>query len=206
MYSLYLNRSYLIIPFLVFIAIFSKAQVSDSLLIKGDKGSMEISTTDTIIASSNLGVDLRTPRTAMLRSVMLPGLGQFYNKQYWKIPVVYGALGALFLAAQSNSRNYREFRDAYVLEVQGLPNKYSGANIASLKQYRDDYRKNMELSYIVMVGIYGLNVLDAFVSAHLKSFDINEDIGMTIKPKFENIDLGYSNIPSAGISINIMLH
>ncbi len=206
MYSLYLNRSYLMIPFLVFIAIFSKAQVSDSLLIKGDKGSMEISTTDTIIASSNLGVDLRTPRTAMLRSVMLPGLGQFYNKQYWKIPVVYGALGALFLAAQSNSRNYREFRDAYVLEVQGLPNKYSGANIASLKQYRDDYRKNMELSYIVMVGIYGLNVLDAFVSAHLKSFDINEDIGMTIKPKFENIDLGYSNIPSAGISINIMLH
>ncbi|MBK8746938.1 MAG: hypothetical protein IPM04_03500 [Saprospiraceae bacterium] len=206
MYSFFLYKSYIIILFLVCISILGKAQISDSLLIKGDRGTKEISTTDTIIASSNLGVDLRTPRTAMLRSVMLPGLGQFYNKQYWKIPVVYGALGALFLAAQSNSRNYREFRDAYLLEVQGLPNKYSGANIASLKQYRDDYRKNMELSYIAMVGIYGLNVLDAFVSAHLKSFDISEDIGMIIKPKFENIDLGYSNIPSAGISINIMLH
>ncbi|MBK9397356.1 MAG: hypothetical protein IPN55_09035 [Saprospiraceae bacterium] len=153
MYSFFLYKSYIIILFLVCISILGKAQISDSLLIKGDRGTK-----------------------------------------------------ALFLAAQSNSRNYREFRDAYVLEVQGLPNKYSGANIASLKQYRDDYRKNMELSYIAMVGIYGLNVLDAFVSAHLKSFDISEDIGMIIKPKFENIDLGYSNIPSAGISINIMLH
>jgi hypothetical protein len=71
MYSFFLYKSYIIILFLVCISILGKAQISDSLLIKGDRGTKEISTTDTIIASSNLGVDLRTPRTAMLRSVML---------------------------------------------------------------------------------------------------------------------------------------
>ncbi len=200
---------YLIVNFiLACINLSVKAQVQDSIIVTtGTDSTVVAATSDTIQEVVYKGVDLKTPRTAMMRSVMLPGLGQFYNKSYWKIPVVYAALGGVTYLAMFNQGQYHRFKKAYRQDVDKEIHEFSGKlERASIKYYRDKYQKDMELSYIGLVGIYALNILDAFVDAHLKSFDISEDISLGIKPSFQTIKLGYSTSPSAGVSLFLSLH
>ena len=180
-------------------------QVSDSLFLSSENDTASVITVKDSIQYSK-AVDLKTPRKAMLKSVMLPGLGQAYNRQYWKIPIVYGGFAALIYAIDFNTSQYHRFKKVYQQKIDKLPGEFPNSTPEYIRNRRDNFRKNMELSYIALVGIYGINVLDAFVSAHLKSFDINEDIGLKIKPKMEMIDLGFSRTPSAGIGLCFNLH
>ncbi len=90
--------------------------------------------------------------------------------------------------------------------IDGVPTQYDRYSKQNIRAVRDQYRKNMELSYIAIVGVYGLNVLDAFVSAHLKTFDINDDISLKWQPKINYAY--YGNVPeiSGGISFSLLLH
>ena len=197
-------------PILLFIAIFyhiqfSSAQVSDSLFLITPKDSSSVNTVKDSVEYSK-AVDLKTPKTAMLRSVMLPGLGQAYNRQYWKIPVVYAGFAALIYAIDFNSSQYHRFKKVYQQKIDKIPGEFPNSTPEYIRNQRDNFRKNMELSYIALVGVYGINVLDAFVSAHLKSFDINENISFKIKPKMEMIDLGFTKSPSTGVGLSLNLH
>lgn len=125
---------------------------------------------------------LPDPQTAVWMSIILPGTGQMYNKQAWKLPVVYGGFGwALYNLGVSQSL-YRRFRTAYELDIAGEEREFPGLNRESLRTYRDQYRRQVELNYLGIGGVYVLGILDAFVSAHLSSFDISEDLTLKIPP------------------------
>lgn len=181
----------------------SYSQSSDSLFIHQDSASHAIIKDTTITPQA---IDLYTPKKAMIRSIILPGLGQAYNKQYWKIPIVYAGIGALVYSGEWNRKNYRLFKDVYKNMIDGVPTQFDRYSKQNIRAVRDQYRKNMELSYIAIVSVYGLNVLDAFVSAHLKTFDINDDISLKWQPQINYFNIG--NVPevSGGITFSLLLH
>lgn len=145
-----------------------------------------------------------SPKKATIRSAILPGWGQAYNKKYWKIPIVYGALGTAAGIFFYNLGNYREIRFAYnakykaSLPAQSPTSTYPGPfqdstdyrkiksyllpiDIQSLRFYRDDFRKNIDLSVLFFFVMWGLNVVDATVDAHLKTFDVSPDLSFRFR-------------------------
>lgn len=123
------------------------------------------------------------PKKAALYSAVLPGAGQLYNKQYWKIPVIYAAAGAAVYFIKSNNDKYQTYRKAYIADLQGKTHEFSGIySTASLKQLQDGYKRYLDLT-ILLTGVgYTLQVLDALVFAHLKDFDVSQDISLRMQP------------------------
>jgi Family of unknown function (DUF5683) len=133
-----------------------------------------------------------SPRKATVRSAMIPGWGQVYNKQIWKVPLVYATLGTVAGIFIVNVKEYNGLREAYKLRIDtnrlndlDIPAKYSVLSANSMKFYRDEYRKNVDMSVLAFIIAWGLNVVDATVSAHLKQFDVSDDLSMKIKPTFQ---------------------
>ena len=147
------------------------------------------------------------PGKAALRSAILPGWGQIYNKKYWKLPIVYGALGTCGAIFFYNLGNYRDTRFAYRVKynmrVSGTDSalfsqikpKLKPLSEGSLEFYRNQFRRDIDYSVLIFVLLWGLNVVDAAVDAHLKSFDVSPDLSLLIKP-------GYSTLAQTnGISL-----
>ena len=147
---------------------------------------------------------VHSPRKAALYSAVLPGLGQAYNREYWKIPLVYAALGITTGTFIINIKEYRRFRNAYRIRMDGnadtideFADRYR--NDASLKVYRDAYREYVDYSVLVFVLAYGLNIADATVFAHLRNFDMSDDLSMKIVPTvIDNRAIGLSIKVSLG--------
>ena len=121
------------------------------------------------------------PSKAAFYSAIVPGLGQAYNKKYWKIPLVYGAIGTGVYSYISNNTKYHRYRDAYISRLSG----YSNGDLSNLDNDRlisgqKFYQKNRDLSLLVTVGLYVLNIVDANIDAHLIQFNVNENL--SIKP------------------------
>lgn len=123
-------------------------------------------------------------RKATLKSTALPGLGQAYNRKYWKVPIVYAGLGACVYFIRDNTVNYRYYRDALFAETDGNPATINptGATAAQIRPVMDQYRQWLDLSYIGFVIVYALNIVDAHVDAHLFNFDVSEDLQASIRP------------------------
>lgn len=115
---------------------------------------------------------------------LIPGGGQVYNRRYWKLPIVYGALGGLYYYAYFNQTEYRRFKTAYQKELLGEDHEFSDLNLPAsvLQNLRNDYRKTMEEGYIFMSLVYLLSIAEAYVDAHLRNFDINEDLSGHFRP------------------------
>jgi len=145
------------------------------------------------------------PGRAAMLSAALPGLGQAYNRAYWKIPIIYAGFAGVAYAVHFNSNNYRIWRSAFVAKVDGNPNtidRYPSFSDASLRRVMEFYRRNLELSYIAGVALYLLNILDANVQAHLMDFDVGEDLTMQIGPSAMPLALpGLQPVPSAGLKL-----
>ena len=132
-----------------------------------------------------------SPKKAAIRSALIPGWGQFYNKKYWKIPIVYGALGLSASVFVFNLQNYRDLRFAYKAKYNaslgdstGLPfikPELVPLDVNALRTYRDEYRRNIDYSALVFILLWGLNVVDATVDAHLKAFDVSSDLSFRFK-------------------------
>jgi hypothetical protein len=134
------------------------------------------------------GPRLPNPKKAAYWSLAFPGAGQIYNRSWWKVPIVYGAIGGMVYLIDFNTRQYNRLRTALDLKRQDLPHEFSGTNIDSesaLLALRDDFDKDRQLSYIFTVVIYGLQAMEAFVDAHLQNFDVDEDLSFRLKPSFE---------------------
>jgi hypothetical protein len=124
-----------------------------------------------------LVVEVREPKSptrALMYALVLPGLGQAYNGKYWKIPIVWGALGAAGYAVVYNSGMYEQALRLYIQEK-------SDNNERIVR----GWKRNMELSYIVTILVYGLQVLDAYVDANLYSWDVNENLALGISPSVQ---------------------
>ena len=144
------------------------------------------------------------PRIATYRSAILPGWGQATNKKYWKIPVVYAALGVTTYIFFRNVKQYNEAKDAYANAIDGnpandflIPQPYYTVKDQPerIKSFRNQVRQNVDYTALFFILFWGLNVVDATVDAHLKTFDVSDDLSLQIRP-------GYSQLANTnGISI-----
>lgn len=152
---------------------------------------------------------VHSPRQATIRSAIVPGLGQIYNKKYWKVPIVYAAIGTPMVLFFNNKSWYNKTKYAlYVVtnELQGDPavmakvdpqlkalvdGKYEG----SLLNYRNEFRRDMDYSLLFVLLMWGLNVVDATVDAHLKGFDVGDDLSFKLKPSM------FTNTMGPGVSL-----
>ncbi len=146
-----------------------------------------------------------SPHKATLYSMALPGLGQAYNKKYWKIPIVYAGIGTIGYFALSNRSKYLEAKEAYIYVFNGedypIDNDLIGKYEADdLREIRDYYRRNMELSWILMGLWYVLNVVDATVDAHLFDYDIGDDLKVHLSPVI-NMPQPMASNPSPGLQM-----
>ena len=141
-----------------------------------------IQSTDTVYTSKEQKV--YNPNKALLLSAVVPGLGQIYNRQYIKLPIVYGGLGLFGYFINFNTTNYKKYKTAYRERLDCNCDPFSNTNLSAndIKIIRDRYRKQLEQSYIGLSLFYVGQVVDAYVSAHLKDFDVSDDISMQIKP------------------------
>lgn len=132
---------------------------------------------------------MRSPKKASLYSAIIPGAGQIYNKKHWKLPIVYGAMATAVYFYFNNRSYYIEYRDAYLNDLNFedpdyVPSFYALRNVGTsqLRQAADASRQNMEYSVIGFLAVYGLQIIDATVDAHLSSFDIGDDLSMEWQP------------------------
>ncbi|MEO5889705.1 MAG: DUF5683 domain-containing protein [Ferruginibacter sp.] len=147
------------------------------------------------------------PRIATRRSAMLPGWGQIYNKKYWKLPLVYGALGITAGVFFYNVKTYKLLRLAYIYKSDKdtlndllIDPKFRTLSVGSLRSYRNSFRQNVDYSVLFFIVFWGLNVVDATVDGHLKAFDVNDNLTLQLKQ-------GYSPMANTtGVSLVLDIH
>ena len=204
--------------FLLFIALasslFSAAQKKDST-------NLRITGVDSVavkkVSVDSTGKKKHDPRKATMHSLILPGWGQAYNRSYWKIPVVYAALGITGYIFNYNRLQYNKVKYAYFSvinrntidsslfprgNVDPALKRFVDANDSySLQLYRNEYRKDIDYSVLFFIFFWALNVVDATVDGHLKDFDVTDDLSMKIKPAFYDspgVPLGVSVVFNIG--------
>lgn len=145
----------------------------------------------TMDAVLNYPGEIHSAAKATIYSTMLPGLGQIYNKKYWKVPVVYALLGGSFYAMQSMNYEYSRYLEAAKI-LKANPN--ADVNVGGLTDYeriinrKDYYRRNRDISMLVFGLSYVLQVLDANVDANMIDYDISDDLSFNIKPSIVSFD------------------
>ncbi len=198
-----MKRVFFVIAITLIIPMLALSQQKDTLIVKD--------TTGKIIASSKVhkrgilgswkdstGKRSFEPRKAAIYSAILPGLGQFYNKKYWKVPLAWAAVGIPIYTYFDNKLFYNRLRYALsVVEMGTADPGYADAlesvhssllslvnngQKSSLLNYRNEFRKNMDYSILFTLLFWGLNVIDATVDAHLKGFNVNDNLTLQVKP------------------------
>lgn len=194
MYDLRLIK-YALLKRLVFIILFfgftSKLTFAQSL-----SDSSQVAKKDSLVLK-------HSPTKATLLSLALPGAGQYYNKKYWKIPVIYAGIAGMGYLIHFNNTRYQSYKNAYILRLDGdsttvdqYVDQYSSDDLKTLKDF---YRRNRDLSFIVVGLIYVLNIIDADVDAHLFYFDVSDDLSLRIHP---SINFNAQNKAVAGLCLN----
>ncbi|MBL0130785.1 MAG: hypothetical protein IPP43_06425 [Chitinophagaceae bacterium] len=163
------------------------------------KDSIPVITKTTPTNKYDSAMKAHSPKVAAIRSAIFPGLGQIYNKKYWKLPIVYGALGTCAGIFFYNLGSYQDTRFAYKVKYNMRVNHTDSASFKdikpalkplseeSLRFYRNQYRRDIDYSALAFLILWGLNVVDAVVDAHLKSFDVSPDLSLLIKPGYSEL-------------------
>ncbi|MDM8159079.1 DUF5683 domain-containing protein [Labilibaculum sp. K2S] len=197
------NLRLVIILGLIFLMLFGKSNNAIS---------QQLVEADTVAVESI--VKVHSPHKATMYSVIFPGLGQAYNKKYWKIPILYAGIGVTVYAINWNTKNYRkyksgfkdfsEFYDWKALSAEEklvtekptadsyqkiLENDWDATTTSydtwfktTLQNGKDSYKHDRDLSYIILVGVYVLNIVDAAVDAHFTNFNVNNDLTIKVEP------------------------
>ena len=145
-------------------------------------------------------IDPLRPSKAAFYSAILPGLGQAYNKKYWKIPIVWGAIGTGIYFYSSNDKQYNRYRDAYKRRLAGFKDDefYDLISDDGLIRAQDQFRQNKELSLLVTLGLYALNILDANIDAHLLQFNVDENLSLSPHYQYNQLE----NTGDLGLTLN----
>jgi len=154
------------------------------------------------------------PSKAAFYSAVLPGLGQIYNRRYWKVPIVYGAIGTGIYAYVYNDDLYDRFRSAfkrrragfvddefYDLNGNGIIPGSPDLSDEALQDAQERYQRDRDLALLITIGLYAFNIIDANVDAHLKQFNVDEDLSLDIKPYLEYHPI--TSDPNYGIALTI---
>lgn len=147
------------------------------------------------------------PNIAIKRSLILPGWGQYTNKKYWKIPIVYGALGTTGFIFFRNLSQYKDAKQAFILASDNDPTndfmiKQPYFSVKDqpqrIQSFRNSVRQNVDYSVLFFIAFWGLNVADAAVDAHLKTFDVSDNLSLQFKP-------GHSEMANTN-GVSLVLH
>ncbi|GAB3901230.1 hypothetical protein GCM10028803_25540 [Larkinella knui] len=145
---------------------------------------------DTLPLSPKQNANIRkiVPRTATIRSAMLPGLGQIHNGHWWKVPIIYAGFGTMVYFSQKYSNQYRFYRKYGIIanyspgQTASVPGYTDPIAVAQLERAARAVARYRDYNYLGIGLLWGVNVIEANVTAHLKTFDISEDLTMKIKP------------------------
>jgi hypothetical protein len=162
-----------------------------SITIFAQVDSAKIKSIESLDFKKTSNFKVKNPIRAAAFSAVLPGVGQFYNKQYWKIPIVWGLLGVGTGFIIFNGQKRNEFRSAFIAELNGQPHKFSGSlDAKSLGNAQDLHKRQMEYAIFLSALFYFLQIVDANISAHLSEFDKDVSLMPTIIRENEIQSLG----------------
>jgi hypothetical protein len=183
----------------------SKTSLTEQQLFVKDSASQQKTSTKATPPKKDSLVLKHSPRKAAIRSAILPGWGQAYNREYWKLPIVYGALAIPTITFLYNNTWYRKTKDAFNIRASNDTGRFSeidpklqGLSVNSLQFYRNTFRQDRDYSVLWFVIVWALNVVDATVFAHLKEFDVSDDLSLRIQPQinqFRTPSLGFVLTP-----------
>jgi hypothetical protein len=145
-------------------------------------------------------IDPLRPSKAAFYSAILPGAGQFYNKKYWKIPIVWGAIGTGVYFYLRNDKQFDRYRDAYKRRLAGFTDDefYGVVSNDGLIRAQKQFRRNKEISLLVTIGLYALNIIDANVDAHLLQFNVDENLSLSPHYQYNQME----NSGDLGLTVN----
>lgn len=224
-------RNILVCILLAFGAVSASAQKTDTTVVKKDSTAIDspvlktdsalraetgIIEADTIVKpktkgpvkdSARLALEAM-PRKAVLRSALIPGWGQFYNKGVWwlKVPAIYGGLIAFGIAIHDNQSMYNvflkeaQYRQQYKKELDPRYVLYDDEGIIRIK---NGYRRNRDLSILGLAGVYAVNIIEAYVDAKFFRFDIGDDLGLKINPSLQQGTYASHVIPGIKVSLSL---
>ncbi len=162
------------------------------------------------------------PKRALWLALVLPGAGQIYNRKYWKLPIIYGGFIGCIYALTWNNMMYKDYSQAYLDLMDNDPgtasyNKFLhlGVEINStneerykeiFKNRKDKYRRWRDMSIFVMIGVYALSVIDAYVDAELSAFDISKDLSLKVEPTVIPNHGGGNPLQAQSLGVNCKLN
>lgn len=165
---------------------------------------------DTLVVADTTSIVQKkkhSPFKATIMSTALPGLGQIYNGKWWKVPIIYGGFGGLIYSSVFNDLKRQTYKEAYLRRIDDDPNTvdefegvYSDANLRELVSF---YQRNRDLSLIFTGVLYALNIIDASVDAHLKDFDVSDDLTLKVRPTAQ--PMGPAMMPAPAIALTLRL-
>ena len=208
----------------------SYASVNDSLkkiVAAVDSANMD----STNIANDKQGKKVKVKRDwstwrpnakrAMWLAIVIPGAGQIYNRKYWKLPIVYGGFIGCLYAIRWNNQMYNDYSQAYMDIMDNDPNTQSyneflhlGATITPenteryqdmFRRRKDYYRRYRDLSVFILIGVYALSVIDAYVDASLSEFDISKDLSLRVQPAIINNGTSTNPLKSSSLGLQCFI-
>ncbi len=194
---------------LLFISLFSKFALSQELGVPATAGEMKKAVLrDSTSAKVHKHRDHR-PTIAMVLSTCVPGLGQAYNKKYWKIPIIYAGLATTLYFFNTNNTMYHQYKEAYInrdtanafnyyFPSSGDTYKYSMSQLQELEISYHNYR---DLNILIAALCYVINITDAYVDAQLKHFDVSDNLSWHIEPTINTYS--FRQKPSAGLTLSV---
>ena len=161
------------------------------------------------------------PKRAMWLGLILPGAGQIYNRKYWKLPIIYGGMVGCVYAWQWNNTMYHDYSQAYMDIMDDDPSTQSYNQFLHLgvkidesnkarwqdrfKKRKDYYRRYRDMSIFILIGVYALSVIDAYVDASLSEFDISDDLSLRVAPAVINSNTSTNPIKSSAVGLQCAL-
>ena len=195
-----MNRLFVIIALLA-MALTGHAQEEAELVVdtlRTDEVSIMIDSTKQVKLPRDWSTWKPNPQRALCLALVLPGAGQIYNRKYWKLPIFYGGFMGCIYALTWNNMMYKDYSQAYLdlMDTDPSTNSYNkflhlGVEITEanenrfkqiFKNRKDKYRRWRDMSIFVMIGVYALSVIDAYVDAELSEFDISKDLSLEVRP------------------------
>jgi hypothetical protein len=222
---------YILIAFFLLLAAGSqqaKAQerISQDSLTVTTYDSLSVVVDTTFSKKKEVGRDWSTwrpnPKRALWLALVIPGGGQIYNRKYWKLPLVYGGFIGCLYAMSWNNTMYKDYSQAYQDLMDKDPNTQSynqflhlGTQITPQNETRyqdifrkrkDKYRRWRDLSFFVMIGVYALSVIDAYVDAELSVFDISDDLSLRVEPTIINNRSSNNPLDASSVGLQCSLN
>ncbi|WP_296312714.1 DUF5683 domain-containing protein [Winogradskyella sp. UBA3174] len=174
-----------------------------------DKDSISLGENKELLLNNKLikraDIDPLRPSKAAFYSAILPGLGQAYNKKYWKIPLALGAVGTGVYFYVRNDKQFDRYRSAYKRRLAGFkddefygPGETPLISDDGLIRAQQQFRRNKEISLLVTIGLYALNIIDANVDAHLLQFNVDENLSLSPHYQYNQME----NTGDLGLTLN----